>query len=83
MTATISSKHSHNLLTIIKYHRKILLRVIFMNETDAWNYFLQSGRVNDYLTYLSVQKAKDAGKELEEIDENSDAGDNTERTEYR
>lgn len=54
-----------------------------MNETDAWNYFLQSGRVNDYLTYLSVQKAKDAGKELEEIDENSDAGDNTERTEYR
>ena len=36
-----------------------------MNETDAWNYFLQSGAVNDYLTYLSIQQAKNAGKELE------------------
>lgn len=54
-----------------------------MNETDAWNYFLQSGAVNDYLTYLSIQKAKNAGKELEENNENSDRGANTERTEYR
>lgn len=54
-----------------------------MNETDAWNYFLQSGRVNDYLTYLSVQRAKQAGKEIEKPDEYSDRGTDTERTEYR
>lgn len=53
-----------------------------MNETDAWNYFLQSGAVNDYLTYLSIQQAKNAGKELENNNENSDRGTNTERTEY-
>ena len=51
-----------------------------MNETDAWNYFLQSGAVNDY---LSIQQAKNAGKELENNNENSDRGANTERTEYR
>ena len=28
-----------------------------MNETDAWNYFMQTGHVNDYLAYLSIQKA--------------------------
>ena len=54
-----------------------------MNETDAWNYFLQSGAVNDYLTYLSIQQAKNAGKELENNKENSDRRANTERTEYR
>jgi len=54
-----------------------------MNETDAWNYFLQSGAVNDYLTYLSIQQAKNAGKELENNNENSDRRANTERTEYR
>lgn len=54
-----------------------------MNETDAWNYFMQTGHVNEYLTYLSIQKAKRAGKELEEPDENSDRWDYPERTEYR
>jgi len=54
-----------------------------MNETDAWNYFLQSGAVNDYLTYLSIQQAKNAGKELENNNENFDRRANTERTEYR
>lgn len=54
-----------------------------MNETDTWNYFLQSGAVNDYLTYLSIQQAKNAGKELENNNENSDRRANTERTEYR
>lgn len=54
-----------------------------MNETDAWNYFLHSGSVNDYLTYLSIQQAKNYGKELENNNENSDRGDNPERTEYR
>ncbi|MCH5202721.1 MAG: hypothetical protein J1F17_05885 [Oscillospiraceae bacterium] len=54
-----------------------------MNETDAWNYFMQTGHVNEYLTYLSIQKAKNAGKELEQPDENSDRGNYTKRTEYR
>lgn len=54
-----------------------------MNEIDAWNYFLQSGKVNDYLTYAAIQNAKNAGKELEDPDEDSDRGDNTKGTEYR
>lgn len=54
-----------------------------MNETDAWNYFMQTGHVNDYLAYLSVQQAKNAGKELEKRNEDSDRGAYTERTEYR
>ena len=70
-------------MTIYLSLGKILLGVINMNETDAWNYFLQSGAVNDYLTYLSIQQAKNAGKELENNNENSDRGANTERTEYR
>ncbi|MGN1051433.1 MAG: hypothetical protein ACI4QE_03940 [Acutalibacteraceae bacterium] len=31
-----------------------------MTERDAWNAFLQSGYVNDYLEYKSIQKAKRA-----------------------
>jgi hypothetical protein len=54
-----------------------------MNETDAWNYFLQSGSVNDYLTYLCIQRAKEYGKNPEEFYENHNSGHNPERTEYR
>lgn len=54
-----------------------------MNETDIWNYYMQSGHVNDYLTYLTIQRAKRYGRDPEEFYEHSDKRDNPPRTEYR
>ena len=43
-----------------------------MNETDAWNSFLMSGSVLDYLQYKSIQNAKKDINTLEEKDEIQD-----------
>ncbi len=43
-----------------------------MNETDAWNSFMMSGSVLDYLRYKSIQYAKDAEKPQEDSDEIQD-----------
>lgn len=40
-----------------------------MNETDAWNSFLSSGSVLDYLQYKAIQNAKKRNDTLEEEDE--------------
>lgn len=40
-----------------------------MNETDAWNSFLMSGSVLDYLQYKSIQNAKKDPTTLEDKDE--------------
>ncbi len=40
-----------------------------MNETDAWNSFLMSGSVLDYLQYKSIQNAKKDPTALEDKDE--------------
>lgn len=40
-----------------------------MNETDAWNSFLSSGSVLDYLHYKSIQNAKKDPYTLEDKDE--------------
>lgn len=40
-----------------------------MNETDAWNSFLMSGSVLDYLQYKSIQNAKKDPNDLEDKDE--------------
>ena len=40
-----------------------------MNETDAWNSFLISGSVLDYLHYKSIQNAKKNPYTLEDKDE--------------
>lgn len=55
-----------------------------MNETDAWNSFLMSGSVLDYLQYKSIQNAKKGDRApLEEKDENQDKRTDSERAEYR
>ena len=53
-----------------------------MNETDAWNSFLMSGSVLDYLQYKAIQNAKKAPDSLEEKDEIQDKRTDTQRAEY-
>ncbi len=54
-----------------------------MNEADAWNSFLMSGSVVDYLRYKSIQAAKKGTNVLEENDEVQDERTDNQRTEYR
>ena len=54
-----------------------------MNETDAWNSFLMSGSVVDYLRYKAIQAAKNGTNILEEKDEVQDERTDNQRTEYR
>ncbi len=55
-----------------------------MNETDAWNSFLMSGSVLDYLQYKSIQNAKKGDRApLEDNDENKDKRTDNKGTEYR
>lgn len=54
-----------------------------MNETDAWNSFLMSGSVLDYLRYKSLQTAKEGENILEESNEVQDERIDNQRTEYR
>ena len=51
------------------------------DEKDAWNSFVKSGSVMDYLQYKSAQHAADGQKEAE--DEVQDQGTGDQRTEYR
>ncbi len=54
-----------------------------MNETDAWNSFLMSGSVVDYLRYKAIQAARSGTNILEEEDENEHERADNQRTEYR
>lgn len=54
-----------------------------MNEADAWNSFLMSGSVVDYLRYKSIQAAKNGTNVLEERDEIQDEWSDNKGTEYR
>ncbi len=54
-----------------------------MNEADAWNSFLMSGSVVDYLKYKSIQAAKNGINILEENDETQDKRTDNQGNEYR
>ncbi len=54
-----------------------------MNETDAWNSFLMSGSVLDYLQYKAIQNAKKRNDTLEEEDEIQDKRTDNKGAEYR
>lgn len=54
-----------------------------MNETDAWNSFMSSGSVLDYLRYKSIQSAKTDDKPSEETDEIQDKRTDNKTAEYR
>lgn len=54
-----------------------------MNETDAWNSFLISGSVLDYLRYKSIQNAKTDENLPEDKDENKDKWTDSKTAEYR
>ena len=56
-----------------------------MDEIDAWNSFLHSGSVLDYLQYRAIQYAKNGGQPPEDKDEDEvqDKGTDTQATEYR
>ena len=52
-----------------------------IDEKDAWNSFIKSGSVMDYLQYKSAQHAADGRDEAE--DEVQDQRTDNQRTEYR
>lgn len=54
-----------------------------LNETDAWNSFLQSGSVLDYLQYKAIQSARDGRDHEDDQDEILDQGPDHQTTEYR
>lgn len=54
-----------------------------MTETDAWNSFLASGKVVDYLQYKSLEAARKGANFLEENNENKDERSDNQRAEYR
>lgn len=54
-----------------------------MNEADAWNSFLKTGSVVDYLRYKSIQAAKNGTNVLEDKNEVQDERTDNQRTEYR
>lgn len=54
-----------------------------MNETDAWNSFLMSGSVLDYLQYKSIQNAKKDPTTLEDKDEIQDKRTDNQRTDFK
>jgi hypothetical protein len=55
-----------------------------MNETDAWNSFMMSGSVLDYLQYKSIQNAKKGDRApLEDKDENKNEWTDNKGAEYR
>lgn len=54
-----------------------------MTETDAWNSFLASGSVLDYLQYKSLEAARNAANFLEENNENKDERSDNKGAEYR
>ena len=55
-----------------------------MNETDAWNSFMMSGSVLDYLQYKSIQNAKKGDRApLEDKDEIQNKRTDTKGAEHR
>ena len=55
-----------------------------MDEKDAWNTFVLSGSVPDYLRYTAIRDANIAGPpEDKHNDEVQDQGTDTPTTEYR
>ena len=54
-----------------------------MNETDAWNSFLISGSVLDYLHYKSIQNAKKNPNILEDKDEIQNKRTDNQGTDYK
>lgn len=54
-----------------------------IDEKDAWNSFVQSGSVLDYLQYKSVSYAKRNGEVKEDKDEVQDQGTGAQTAEYR
>lgn len=54
-----------------------------IDEKDAWNSFVQSGSVLDYLQYKSVSYAKHNGEVKEDKDEVQDQGTGAQTAEYR
>ena len=55
-----------------------------MNETEAWNSFMMSGSVLDYLQYKSIQNAKKGDRSpLEDKDENKNKRADNKGAEYR
>ena len=54
-----------------------------IDEKDAWNSFVQSGSVLDYLQYKSVSYAKRNGEVKEDKDEVQDQGAGAQTAEYR
>ena len=53
-----------------------------MDEKDAWNAFLKSGSVLDYLEYKAIQH-KNSSSLPEVKDEVQNQGTDTQTTEYR
>lgn len=51
-----------------------------MNETDAWNAFLKSGSVQDYLNYKAVQNT--TANLQEPTNEDTDRRTDNQTTEY-
>lgn len=60
--------------------RYTFIRVIFMNENDAWNAFLRSGSIQDYLNYKAVQNS--TVKPQETTNEDTDRWTDNQTTEY-
>lgn len=55
-----------------------------MNEQDAWNNFLRTGSVHDYLQYKAVKSEKNTNTNPQGItDEIKDRGTYYKTTEYR
>lgn len=54
-----------------------------LNETDAWNSFLQSGSVLDYLQYKAIQNAREGRAHEDEEDEILDERIDHPTAEYR
>lgn len=54
-----------------------------MNETDAWNSFLMSGSVVDYLRYKAIQHAKQSQDPQENKNEIQEQRIDNKGTEHR
>ena len=57
--------------------------VIFMNEMDAWQAFLQSGSIYDYLNYKSIHDNPFQDNLVEKDDEIYNERTDNQGTEYR
>ena len=53
-----------------------------MDENRAWEIFVSTGRIEDYLNYREAKKLASGicCSDAEEVNDNSDRGSNTDRT---